>query len=378
MSSKNYRTKQESRNLTNPKGKNYIVAIDAGYSSMKVFWETGCCIFPSYAKKKENSFIDIMNEDDIFYKEDGSDDVYIIGKTAQNVMDDTGTNETESELYSRKRYSNKRFRILCNVALAEAIKHKKDNRKIVIQTGLPASYLNADTGLLKKAFVQNVGFSVKKGSGKWNHYKFEIKPDDVFVMSQPLGALYSYITKPDGKYTEDAKNILSGNVLVMDIGFGTLDLFGIQNREVKCKESVDDVGMKKVLLGVSKKILEETGEDIRVAALQKHLETGKILCVNEEEFTSEEKPIGEYLLMSSNATMHEAIDKMRNITSSLRGYNILIVDGGTGEAWYEGIKEKLAGMKTISVMPCNRNDHLPFSYSNVRGYYMFMYSGGKS
>ena len=39
--------------------------------------------------------------------------------------------------------------------------------------------------------------------------------------------------------------------------------------------------------------MEEYGEDIRSQALQHNLETGYIICMNEETMEQESKPIGE-------------------------------------------------------------------------------------
>lgn len=41
METKKYRTRQEERRLTYPKGKKYIVALDIGYSGTKIFTENG-------------------------------------------------------------------------------------------------------------------------------------------------------------------------------------------------------------------------------------------------------------------------------------------------------------------------------------------------
>ena len=41
MNTRNFRTRQEFKNMTNPKGKDYIIGLDVGYSSTKVFYENG-------------------------------------------------------------------------------------------------------------------------------------------------------------------------------------------------------------------------------------------------------------------------------------------------------------------------------------------------
>lgn len=377
MDTRKFRTRQENRNANNPKGKDFIIGLDIGYSGTKVFYENGNFCFPSYAKRLYSGMMNIPNEKDILYRDDDNGDIYMVGYIAQDMMESTDTNDTDGELYSRKRYSDKRFKIICNTALGMALMNKKDDRKIVIQTGLPTSYVEGDTPAIKKVLTKTSRFSLKLGSGDWITFEPEVKENDIYVMPQPTGALYSVLIKNDGKYVDDAKKMLCSNILVMDIGFGTFDFFGIKNRSTVCKESIDEIGMREVLANTSKKILSEMNEDIRVAALQKNLETGKVTCVNEEEMRAEEKSISPILEECSKKVMKDAMERAKSVTNAFRGYNYIIIDGGTGEAWYEDIKNWLSGMKTIKVMPSNINDHMPFIYSNARGYYLYRYTLNK-
>lgn len=382
MDSKKFRTRQETRYLQNPKAKDYVIGLDVGYSGTKVFFENGYFVFPSFAKKLDNGMLNVQDEQDILYRDDDTDELYMVGYVAQNMTESTNTNDTDGELFSRKRYTDKRFKIICNTAIAMALGNRNnaknsDGRKIVIQTGLPSSYVVGDTPAIKKALTKKSRFSLKIGNGRWQQYDFDIKEEDVYVMAQPAGALYSILIKNDGTYVNDAKNILSSNLLIMDVGFGTFDFYGIKNRTISCKESIDEIGMREVLSKTSKKILAEMNEDIRVAALQKSLEDGYIVCIDDETMQSEQKPITPLLEQANQEVMKDAMARAKSVTDTFRGYNYIIVDGGTGEAWYEDIKNWLSGMKTIKVMPSNFNDHLPMIYSNARGYYMYRYMACK-
>lgn len=288
------------------------------------------------------------------------------------------TNDAEGELFSRKRYTNKKFRILCFAAIALACMDKKDQRPLVIQTGLPSSFLEADEPQMVNALSKPAHFALKVGNGHWRNFDFKIDRDHIFAnMAQPAGAFYSVIIKDDGSYSADARSYLFGNTLVIDIGFGTFDFYGLKNRALVCKESNDEIGMRQVLKSTSKKILDAYGEEIRVPALQKCLESGKITCINEEEMKTEEHSISPLLEKSNDEVFRAAMEQAKGVTSAFRDYSRIVVAGGTGEAWFEKIKDYLSGMKTITVVPGNVNDHLPFIYSNVRGYYMFRYMQNK-
>ena len=92
-----------------------------------------------------------------------------------------------------------------------------------------------------------------------------------------------------------------------------------------------------------------------------------------------EKDLSPYLEQASGDVFKKAMEKARNVTNSFREYKYLIVGGGTGEAWYAKICDYLKGMKTLQILPSNRNDPtLPFLYSNVRGYYLYRYSMDKN
>ncbi len=374
MNTRKYRTRQEFKNnLTNPKGKKFIIGLDNGYSAVKCFHERGYFCFPSYVRKLEYDFI-IGSEEDIVYQDMETGERYIVGISAQNMADSLETNDTDGEMYSRKRYGIKNFKILCNVAIAIAVMEKKDEREILIQTGLPSSYVKADTSAIIKAISRPSHFKLKIGMDDWKEHHLNISEKNIHVIPQPAGSLYSTLIRQDGNYIPNAKQILFSNVLVMDIGFGTFDFHGIKNRSPVCVESIDEIGMRQVLKETSKSIMETLGEEIRVPALQINLDTGVINCLNEDTMQSEDKPLAPILSAASDKIFREAMERAKNVTSSFRGYQYIIVTGGTGEAWLDKIQNYLSGLKTIKVLTGNINDHLPMIYSNARGYYMLQYT----
>lgn len=373
LNTKKFRTRQEFHKKTSPKGKHYIIGLDAGYSAMKVYYENGYFCFPSFTKAVTENQLTVPGPNDILYKDIETGEMYMIGKTAQEMVSSTDTNDTEGELFSRKRYTQKSFQILCTVAIALALPEKKDNRELLIQTGLPTAYVEGDSEALKRALLKKHNFEIKFGMQPWKPYHFDLKYENIYIMPQPAGSLYSTLIRSNGEYMPDAKDFLFNNVLILDIGAGTGDIYGIKSRTIVCRESVDNIGMRAVLKNTSQHILDELNEDIRLSALQKNLETGTVVYVDEEEMQTEEKSLAQYLEKANQEVFQKAMEKTKGITNAFRDYKYLIVGGGTGEAWYEMIQQYLSKMRTLQIIPSNRNDTLPFIYSNVRGYYLYRY-----
>lgn len=377
MDTKAFRTRQEFHHEEHPKGKDFIIGLDAGYSSMKVYYEDGYFAFPSYARKIDDSMLQIFNKKDILYRDLDINEVYILGYSAQEMISSTETNDTYSESYARKRYGTKTFKILCNAALGIALEKKNDDREIIIQTGLPSSYEDADKPALIKALSKPARFEIKVGERPWKGFDLAIKEENISVMPQPAGSLYSVLINNKGAYMPGARDILFGNCLVIDIGFGTFDFYGIKGRAIACKESTDEMGMRQVLYSTCKKIMNNYSEDVRINALQRNLTTGVFTHLNEDEMKTEDVPLSPLLEEANQEVFNDAMEKAKGVTSSFRDYKYLIVTGGTGAAWYDKIKEYLKGMHTLQIIPGNINDNASMIYSNVRGYYLFRYTADR-
>lgn len=374
MDSKNFRTRHEFNKRNTPKGtRDFIIGLDAGYSGMKVYHENGYFCFPSFVKKLTNDTINLPDEKDIVYRDKATGDQYMVGYTAQEMLGSTDTNDTDGEMFSRKRYGKKGFHILCNTAIALAHMNKADPRNIFVQTGLPSSYVKGDREALKKALSTPSDFSLKIGNGRWQDFHLDIRKDHIGVMPQPMGSMYSALIKNDGQFTDDATGFMKSNVLIIDIGFGTCDYYGFKNRQVVCSESIDEIGMLQVMKRTSQMILEEFGEDIRVQALQSVLEKGYVTCIDEDAMTAEDKPIAHILEKANRQVFEEAMERSKSITNAFRDYRYVIISGGTGDAWFDMIKDYLKGMKSLTVMPGNANDNAPMLYANARGYYLYRY-----
>ncbi|MBR5360757.1 MAG: ParM/StbA family protein [Lachnospiraceae bacterium] len=385
MDTAKYRTKTELdkperiRNNGRIPGK-WLEALDIGYSAVKLFSPNSICCFPSYARRIDEGF-EFMGDapaSSIVYRNLDTDDMWLVGEMAQNIIMSGDTSDSEAALYGRDRYTNAMYRVIAEVSLGIGMRTNKiggpeKDDEIVIQTGLPERYLG-DEYDLKDALSGHHHFALRIGSGDWLTYTFDVKPENIFVMSQPKGSLFSVCINKDGKWHHEAQKYLTSSVLVFDPGFGTLDLFPIVSGTVGEGATYTDLGMRRVLSETSKLIRENYNVEIPVPAMQKYLETGLVRHLNKKSLEVKEYPFGNLLAESSKKVCSEAIDRIIS-SISLIDYQYMIVTGGTGAAWLAEINERFKNFTTLKILQSNQNDNnLPLIYSNVRGYYLYRFN----
>lgn len=360
----NFRTKTNFFKRNNGKISDvWEIALDIGYSAVKLISPNMTARFPSYAKRVDNnfSFVGEISEKAIMYKDLEYNEMWIVGEVAQNIMSANETADSEASLYNREWFRSPMFQVLANVGYGVAmqsiqLKDKSDNpyilkpekdEKIVVQTGLPEKYMSNESEM-KEVLSGKRHFAIKIGSGEWQEFNINIAIDNIFVISQPKGSLFSVCIDKNGKFHEDAKKYLSSSVIVFDAGFGTLDIFPIKSGVVGNGETDSNLGMKRILQITSAEIKEQFNIDVPVPAMQKNLETGKVRykSMKKGQFISKEYEFGNILVKASSDVCNEAIEKLAN-TLDLIDFNYLIVTGGTGAAWFNQIKETFKEFETL-------------------------------
>lgn len=381
METKDFRTKtifQDRKNIS--VNDVWEIALDIGYSAVKVFAPNGYYSFPSFALKMEEGQEKIgqTNYSDILYKDLNTGEIWSVGALAQDVMRTEDTTESMNTLYTRYRYTSKIFEVITSVGLGMGLMNNKfgisDGKDIIVQTGLPSKYKKADTNDLICAIAKKYNFALKVGNKDWINFNFEVKNSNVFVMEQPKGTLLSISTDNNGKIIPETKEYLSSTLLIMDPGFGTLDTFNIVSGMLDNDETFPDLGMKEVLRETSDEIFNKYNREIPVPAMQKYLETGKINYFNKELMKSDYYNFEEILQKANENVCSNAIEKIKSTYNYLMNHNYLVITGGTGAAWYNQIKNHFKDMNTLKIIAGNQNDNIPFIFSNVRGYYMAMYN----
>ena len=242
---------------------------------------------------------------------------------------------------------------------------------LVLQTGLPPAYLKSDSRILKKVLSGKHEFYLKLGGGSWKKYSFELSENNIKIMGQPMGSLFSATYGDDGKEIPNAKSFLNSNMLIFDGGFGTLDTFEIRNRSIGAMQTFDHLGMKAVLHRAADIIYKKYDLEVAVSAMQNNLGWGYVKKFDPDTVSTEKINITEIIDAANKDICLEAISQIRQIYNNLLDYRYLVITGGTGAAWYTIIKDYFSKMEGLEVIAANRNTNIPQIFSNVRGYYLY-------
>ena len=378
MKTQEYRTRTIFNRCSYPvfTEKYWPFAVDFGYSSVKGINRNSIFCFPSYACKMESGVTLFRNPNstDIYYKDCATNELWAVGANAQALVSIDSSNDSSSSLYGRNRYFSDMFKVVARVGLGLGIAEGLTSGKHpVIQTGLPPAYLKTDAPLLKEALSGHHSFDVKVGNGNWIHYEFDLTSEDIRVMPQPMGTLISISTANNGLPSPRAEEFFKSRLLICDPGFGTFDTYYIQNGAINRKpETFDNLGMRQVLQNTSDSIYREYGVEINVSAMQKYLETGYVTALNRQTMHSDKYPFDTILETESKKVCMQAMEKIKELYNYLIEVDFLVITGGTGAAWSGYIRDYLSGMNSLEIISGNMNDSIPYIFSNVRGYFMYL------
>ena len=354
------------------------IGLDIGYSAVKGLAPNKYFCYPSYAKKIPHDR-KVLKEDsptDIRYRTKEGE-LWTVGALAYDEVNSSETIDSESELFGRHRYYSPMFLVIARVGIAIGLMKnpfgEPGDRKLMIQTGLPPKYLKGDTQDLKDALSGHHEFEIKIGSGPWTSFVFDLTPDDIMVMPQPLGALVSASVGLDGRQIPTAKEYFSSNLIVFDPGFGTVDDYTVMKGNVISSETFPEYGMREVFARTCEDIKNKYRVDITIPELQNKLCNGTITYIDRKAFASKEYDFTDILLENSEKVCHEIIEKLKSVHNYFEDINYIIAAGGTYDAWADIFSEVFKNMTNLQIIPGNINEPaLSNVFSNVRGYYYYL------
>ncbi len=382
----NFKTKTILLERENPaRGNRWNIGLDIGYSAVKGFSPNSIYCFPAFAKKVPEGLVNVAKarDKDIQYRNSRTGEVWHVGEAAQDMCN---TNDSELAIFGRQRYFSEMFQVIAEVGLAFGmLKNKfgaRGDKELFVQTGLPPEYREMDSDDLIEALSGEHNFEVKIGARDWIPFQFTLKKENIGVpMDQPMGTLYSVACRGDGRPSKDASKYFNSNVLIMDAGFGTLDIYNISNGKIITKpETIDTMAMKEIFKRTIADIAKMHKKEISITGMQRVLATGTINVMEKKMVNgrkkrfSSEVGFSDYLEKNNKDVCIEALDRICNTYDGLVDHKYLIITGGTCSAWNSIIREYLAGMQTLAIVSGAENENLSPVFANARGYYMFALS----
>ncbi len=362
------------------------IGLDIGYSGTKVMSETTVCCFPSYATCSdgmEGIELQGVSNDSILYMDENGKQ-WIVGEAAQNSILLTDTSSGSLSIYERSRWDDPMVLVIARVGIAAGMRDvtgKHLDKPLVVQTGLPPKYYKADKADLLRVFTGVHNYKVKFGNGPWESFQYYLDERNLLVLDQPMGTYYALSRKKDLQLSPEASILANNNVLVIDPGFGTLDIFPVRNGKFNRAESATlaNLGMKRVFMETSNMIFDEYGTEIPVPAFQRYLESGVVPMKQGRTYVNAE--FKDMLEKASKKVCYEAIEKIYNDFNPTLNYRYIVLTGGTGAAWAEYFREHefFKDCTTTQIIAGNKtNPDLEYIFANSLGYYIVALSASVS
>ena len=218
--------------------------------------------------RKQKAPLQIINESGSFYVGVGAHDY---GRPVENLDVDrfNGTPEMKALLHgSLTRYQQK---------------YGAFNAPLIVVVGLPHEVLAGDAA---EQNVENVKHWIR-GIHTWSadSETYSVEIADVKVTSQVTGGLFDYLLDDQGVFIPSRKSAFSGEVGVISVGFGTVELMVVRDRTpVQRFTSGSASGVRRLLEIVNGQHLYSLGEmDTQLRAGQ--LDVSTALPVWEREVT---------------------------------------------------------------------------------------------
>ena len=342
----------------------YIIGLDMGYSGPKCYHENGNFVYPNYVKKINGEIFGELTKSDIIYENIATGEKYCVGTMALKSLDEDSV-VAEDTLFGRNHYLHPEFKVSLETSLGIALwEHPTDGSDVFVQTGLPPKYLLKDSPYLKAVIEGNHSFALTIGSEK-KIFDITIAPNMIDIMSQPMGTFNSLLFDETGKPVPNAMDLMRSNLLMFDGGFGTLDKFLIVANQIETKDTDASLGMRRVFSETRSLIENDLGVTVSIPAMQNILKSGVVEVNDIMTLDTKTYPIDGYLEKANQMVAAEALDSIKDYIFKIK---YLVMTGGTGDAWYEIFKTKLAKTK-VTVLLGKQNSNLPTIYSNARGYY---------
>ena len=351
----------------------HIIGGDFGNSANKIWGPHGMARFPGFAIQL-GQFAEVHPLPSTIRVEDlDSGEMWLVGAQAQNGLSPDDKTISEEEQYSRYRWHSRMFRILVMASIGSTIRDKGDMAKhILLQTALPDDEMREDRAEFRDVLAGRYHFRLSLGDGDFREFNFEIEKKNIYVMEQARATLFSACMDSAMNATPDRERIMTKNTMVLDGGFGTLNVYPFKAGVLQKGLTYRNLGMARILHETSERFSSQYGVRVPVPAMQSSLEKGTIRVRLKGGRGSKEQPFGDILEAASKNICSEALDSIDRAFGFMH-YDNIILGGGTCAAWEDQIREELRDYEGLQVISAGRNESVDPVFTNSRGLFEYRY-----
>lgn len=350
------------------------LGVDIGYGGVKVFGLNGIHSFPSLLFKPKRNQTILDNDTDIKYI-DEDDNLWYIGDRARYSLESGSRQIDSDECYSEKRLYTDEFLILIRTAIYFGLCKNQNQfslqgKKIKLCTGLPEEDVEKNSSELRRIIAGHHHFKISVGGEEFSKITFDINEEDIEILSQPQGTIYSTVFDLHG-------NILRGdliaekNVLVLDGGMLTFDTYLSNRADRGISKTWEEFAMHEAYLKIRDIINEKTDRFINEYDIEKYIIDSEPCLI---KYNGNQKYyFGDDYINTIKTMSKSLVKKLKRTYDNFNDVDITIVTGGTGKICFPYLKELIPVDEIMLAESTNdTNGTYDTVFSNVVGFFKFL------
>lgn len=235
-----------------------LAVLDVGFSWTKGYQNNRAYRQPSITGTVKNVFEDNIKPDDFVY-----DDKFFVGNLAAR----------HSDVKYFTLDSNKPEAMNTDIIMKTSLGYLGGKKPLNLITGLPYKfYFDQKDTLEHKIYSFNDdSFTLKRGNSKPANIKLKI--NEVKIVPQGYGIAMDYILDDKGKISNKA--VASKRILVVDLGFYTLNLLGLDKMEIMGESDSTFTGVNKAYKLIQQQLMSTFGKSPEIYRLDECIITGR-------------------------------------------------------------------------------------------------------
>lgn len=334
-----------------------ILAIDPGFDSLKVIANGKTFKIPFNVVETDERKMDeyAIGDDFLLYK-DKVGTTFRVGQYAREfIFSKKETAEKEmADFYTEDRFISERFSVGMDVAIAKALElndmYGCQDLCIHVIIALPHSCRDKFASTVNGKLAGQHNFTLRMGKGYEKEYSFYIQSDNIETVSQTIAAILGETSNEFGRTNkEKAYYLTQGPTLVLDGGYYTMGMVSVsRGGSVDSDKSGSDTlhAMKNVNMAVAEKI-SDIRPDVKHYVIEYLLskDNGKIRGLRDGKV--ETIDLNDIKKESIAKVCKSFIEMLNEKYNNLLDFRYVLVTGGTGASFYEGLKEYYVGTGII-------------------------------